>query len=199
MSLVMRRPGFELLLKSLQIVSVNVGNGPVVEVRISPMQKLIAFMRHRHCRSGCSCLPRPNKQVNEMLTPLVNQGRHRPVIEIIKAAADQGKSLTGKIDNRRGKIELRVQPGFDSMLIRRSDVREVIRHKRADVTSYTLCREELVGSRRSYSRQETGRDNCAKCDSCGQSQPGPRHVKENGPLHRRGTSDRQRTPSATPT
>jgi hypothetical protein len=44
MSLVMRRPSFELLLESLQIVSVNVGNGPVVEVWISPMQKLIAFM-----------------------------------------------------------------------------------------------------------------------------------------------------------
>src|SRR6266478_9367565 len=87
-SSMVRRLRFELLLKSLQIVSVNVGNGPVVEVRISPMQKLIAFMRHRHCRSGCSCLPRPNKQVNEMLTPLVNQGRHRPVIEIIKTATN---------------------------------------------------------------------------------------------------------------
>src|SRR6266498_1070907 len=87
-SSMVRRLYFELLLESLQIVSVNVGNGPVVEVRASPMQKLIALMRHRHCRSGCSCLSRPNKQVNEMLPSLVNQGCHRPVIEIIKTATD---------------------------------------------------------------------------------------------------------------
>ncbi len=43
----MRRLYFELLLKSLQIVSVDVGNSPVVKVRVSPMQKLIALVRYR--------------------------------------------------------------------------------------------------------------------------------------------------------
>src|SRR4029453_18065473 len=89
----------------------------------------------------------PNKKVDKVFSPSVNQRRHGPIIQIIQAAPNQGKSLTGKIDHRRGKIELRVEPGFDSMLIRRSDVGEMIRHKRADVTSYKLRREELISPR----------------------------------------------------
>src|SRR6266436_2181095 len=176
-----RRLRFELLLKSLQIVSVNVGNGPVVEVRISPMQKLIAFMRHRHCRSGRSCLPRPNKQVNEMLTPLVNQGRHRPVIEIIKTATNQRKSLTGKIDHRRREIELRVQPGFYSMLIRRSDVGEVICHQRTHMTGDELRRQELIGSGSLQAGHEGESDDRSENDRRGESQPIPGCLPKNGP------------------
>src|SRR5437773_10728743 len=148
MSLVMRRLCFELLLEKLQIVNVYVRNSPVVKVRVSPVQKLIPLPCYRF-RSFC-CVRRcwPNKKVDKVFAPSVNQRRHGPVIQVIQAPANQRKSLIGKIDNRRGKIELRVQPGFYSMLIRRSDVREVIRHKRADVTSYKLRREELVGSRR---------------------------------------------------
>src|SRR4030095_4152193 len=156
MSLVTRRSRFELLFEKLDIVKVNVRNSPVVKVRVSPVQKLIPFACYRF-RSFCfvrRC--RPNKKVDKVFAPPVNQRRHGPVIQIIQAATNQRKSLTGKIDNWRGKIEFRIQPGFYSMLIRGSDVREVIRHKRADVTSYKLCREELVGSRLSWSRPETG-------------------------------------------
>src|SRR6266496_2111726 len=43
MSLVARRPRFELLLEKLQIVDVHVRNSPVVKVRVSPVQKLISL------------------------------------------------------------------------------------------------------------------------------------------------------------
>src|SRR5437016_4022439 len=179
MSLVTRRPRFELLLEKLQIVSVHVRNSPVVEVRISPMQKLIAFMRHRHCRSSCSRLPRPNKQVNEMLTPLVNQGRHRPVIEIIKTATNQRKSLTGKIDHWRSKIELRVQPGFYSMLIRRSDVGEVICHQRTHMAGDELRRQELIGPGSLQSGHQGQSDDRSENDRRGESQPIPGCLPKN--------------------
>jgi hypothetical protein len=41
MSLVMQRPRFELLLETLQIVSVHVRNSAVVKNRVSSVQKLI--------------------------------------------------------------------------------------------------------------------------------------------------------------
>src|SRR6266508_3688749 len=82
---------FELLLKSLQIVSVDVGNSPVVKVRVSPMQKLIALVRYRLRGFSGIGRGRPDEEVNEMLAPLVNQRRHRPLIEIIKTATDQRK------------------------------------------------------------------------------------------------------------
>jgi hypothetical protein len=40
---VMRCLRFELLLKSLQIVSAHIGNRPIVEVGINPMQKLVTL------------------------------------------------------------------------------------------------------------------------------------------------------------
>src|SRR5215831_997009 len=178
MSLVTRRPCFELLLEKLQIINVHVRNSPVVKIQVSSVQKLIPLACYRF-RSfwfvrGCW----PNKKVDKVFAPSVDQRCHGPVIQIIQAATNQGKSLTGKIDNRRGKIELRVQPGFDSMLIRRSDVGDVIRQKRADVTSYKLCREELINSRLRYSRQENGSNNRRNRDSCGQGQPVPWYLRQ---------------------
>ena len=84
----MRRLYFELLLKSLQIVSVDIGNGPVVKVRVSPVQKLIALARYRLRGFSGIGRGRPDEEVNEMLTPLVNQRRHWPVIEIVKTTTD---------------------------------------------------------------------------------------------------------------
>src|SRR6266699_5433593 len=74
----MRRLLFEELLESLQIVAIDIGNSPVVEVGVNPMQKLIALARHRLHGSVGSCPGRPNKQVNKMFAPLVNQHRRRP-------------------------------------------------------------------------------------------------------------------------
>src|SRR5215831_1434423 len=173
MSLVTRRPCFELLLEKLQIINVHVRNSPVVKIQVSPVQELIPLACYRFRSFWFVRRCWPNKKVDKVFAPSVNQRCHGPVIQIIQAATNQGKSLTGKIDNRRGKIELRVQPGFDSMLIRRSDVGDVIRHKRPDVTSYKLRREKLVGSGRSKPRQEIGSDNCGQDDSCGQSEPVP--------------------------
>src|SRR5437667_6738029 len=97
----MRRLYFELLLKSLQIVSVDVGNSPVVKVRVNPMQKLIALARYRVHASARIRFCRPNKQVNEMFSPLVNQRHYRPLIEIIETATNQRKPVAGKVDHRR--------------------------------------------------------------------------------------------------
>jgi hypothetical protein len=36
----------------------------------------------------------PNKQINEMFAFLVNQSCYRMVIEVIKASANQGKTVT---------------------------------------------------------------------------------------------------------
>src|ERR1700730_15128420 len=79
---------FEKVLKLLQLFRANVRNSPVAKLRIKPMQKLITLVRDRLHGPVCSCPGRPNKQVNEVFAPLVNQRRHRPVIEIIKTATD---------------------------------------------------------------------------------------------------------------
>src|SRR5438552_12031192 len=177
----MRRQRFELLLKSLQIVTVDVGNSPVVKVRVSPMQKLIALACYRF-RSFCRVRRRwPNKQVDKVFAPFVNQRRDRPVIQIIEAAANQRKSLAGKIDNRGSKIELGVQPRFYRVLVGGSDIGEMVCHKRTRMTGDELRREKLVTARPLQSRRQAkGYDRGAN-DRSRQSQPIPRYRGRNGP------------------
>src|SRR5260370_42607570 len=94
-----------------------------------------------------------------MLTPLVNQGGHRPVIQKIQTAANQRKSFGGKVDYRRRKIELCVQPWFHGVLVGGSDVAKVVCHKRTHMTGDKLRRQELIGPRSLQSGHEVESDN----------------------------------------
>src|SRR6059058_997114 len=68
----------------------------------------------------------------------------------------------------------------------------MVGHERANVTSYKLCREELIDTGFPQLRQQRGTNNCRKYDSCGQGQPVPRHLEKNVTGCGLGTSDRQR-------
>src|SRR5450755_1186559 len=176
-----RRLSFELLLKSLQVVSAHIGNSPVVEVGVNPMQKLIALARHRLRGSARIRFGRPNKQVNEMFAPLVNQHRRRPAIEIIETAPNQRKAFTGKVGHRRCKIELGVQPRFHSVLVGGSDVSEVTCHKRTHMTGDELRGQELIGRWLLPSGHQVQSDDRSENDRRGESQPIPGCPPKNGP------------------
>ena len=79
---------FKKLLEGLQVAVANVGNGPIIEVGINPMEQVVTLARYRLLRFGRPQRCWPNKQINEMLAPLVNQGCDRPVLKIVKAAAN---------------------------------------------------------------------------------------------------------------
>jgi hypothetical protein len=122
----MRELSFKKLLKGLQVAIANVGNSPVIEVGVKPMEQVVTLTRHglpSFGRAGCW---RPNKQINEMLAPLVNQSCCRVVIEVIKAAADQWKTLITEIHDRGCEIELYIEPRFNGMLIGRSHIGQMI-------------------------------------------------------------------------
>src|SRR5438477_7486641 len=133
---------------------------------------MIALARYGLWHAVCLGGYRPDKEVNEMLAPLVNQGRHRPVIEIIKTATDQRKSFAGKVDHRRREIELCVQPWFNGVLVGRSDVSEMVRHKRTDMTGDELRRQELIGPRSLQSRHQVQSDDRSKNDSSRETEAG---------------------------
>ena len=165
----MRRLCLELAFESLQIISVNVRHRPVVKVRVDPVQKLIALARHRVRGADRIRSRRPNKQVNEMLSPLINQSRYRPVIEIIKTSPNQGKSVAGKVDHRRCKIELCVQPRLHRVLVRGSYVSEMVCHQRTHMTGDELRRQELIGPGSLQSGHHIQNDNRSKNDRCRQA------------------------------
>src|SRR6266550_2700996 len=122
----------EVLLKRLQIVSVHVGNSPVVKVRVNPMEKLITLAHHCLRRSNCIGSGWPDEEINKTL------GRHRSVIEIIETAADERKSLRRKIYAGGSKIELGIQPRLHRVLVGGSNVCQVVCHQRTHMTGNEL-------------------------------------------------------------
>ena len=61
------------------------------------MEKLIAFATDRFRRTRVTVLNWPDKNINEVLTPLVDQGGHWSVIEVIEASPNQRKSIAGGV------------------------------------------------------------------------------------------------------
>src|ERR1700681_4450669 len=82
-----------------------------------------------------------------MLTPAVNQHRDGPVIEVIHTAADERKPCACEIGHRWRKIELRAQPRFDRVALRRSHIGYVTGQCCTRVAAdYFFC-DELFGRR----------------------------------------------------
>src|SRR6476660_9663246 len=118
-----------------------------MEVGVHPMKKLIALVRDRLGVSSVTGLYRPNENVNEVLTPLVNQSCHWSVVEVIESAPNQRKSVTGRVYHRGRKIELAVKPRFDGVLVRGSHISEMVHHERSHMTCYQLGCKELFRTR----------------------------------------------------
>src|SRR5215471_11404149 len=99
-----------------------------------------------HPRLLQSFAPRKSA-INDMLPPLIHQGRDRTVPEVIEAPADQRKALRRPILDRRGEREFALKPRFDRMLVGRGHIGEMAGHQRARVPGNDLLREEVFWRR----------------------------------------------------
>ena len=147
-----------MLLEGLQFAIANIGNGPIVEVGVNPVEQVVTLARHCLFRFGRPSRRWPNKQINEMLAPLVNQSCYGVVIEIIEAPTNQREAFAGKIHHGGRKIELSIKPWFDGVLIGGWYVCEMISHKRTHMTGDKLRREKLIGTRASQHRRQVRKD-----------------------------------------
>src|SRR4029077_16191495 len=93
--------------------------------------------------------------------------------EVIQTSSNQGKSVAGKVDHRRGKIELGIKPRLDRVLVRGSYVGEMIGHQRAHMTGDKLRCQELISPGSLQSGHDVENDSCSKNERCGQAQPIP--------------------------
>ena len=66
---------FKQLLETLQVGNVDVGYRPVGEIAVAPMDQVIALPLNHCLRFAIPGRCWPNKQINEMFAPLVNQSR----------------------------------------------------------------------------------------------------------------------------
>jgi hypothetical protein len=63
---------FEQLLEGLQIAIANVRDSPVIEVDINPIKQTVTLASYAFWRLARPSRLWPDKQINEMLAPLVN-------------------------------------------------------------------------------------------------------------------------------
>src|SRR5437868_3813963 len=79
----------------------------------------------------------PDEEIDDVIAPLVDQGRHRLIVDVIQAAPLQGKSLVRKVAYRRGKVYLAIEPRLDGVTVRGFDVGYVSKQQlRADMTGH---------------------------------------------------------------
>jgi hypothetical protein len=72
-----------------------------------------------------------------MLPAAVYQGRHGPFGDIFNAAANERKTLSGKISNLGREIELAVEPRLYGVLVRRCHVKQMSPDQGSQVGSGT--------------------------------------------------------------
>lgn len=71
-------------------------------------------------------LRREHEEIDDLLAAPVYERCGRPVIHIVEAPANQGKSFGTEILDPRGKIESAIKSGLDRMLVRREHVGQMI-------------------------------------------------------------------------
>src|SRR5277367_4638304 len=76
-----------------QFLRVQIGNRPEGHAGIGPVNEMVTALGNR--RTGCfvSGLHRPDKQVDEVTTALINERRGGVGVDVIQSAADERKSV----------------------------------------------------------------------------------------------------------
>src|SRR5947209_20616139 len=103
----------------MQLDTIQIGYGPIVHARIGPMQQIISLTFGCDFGGLIVLLSRPDIQIDVVLLALVDKRGHSPVIQVFESAADQRKSLAGKILNYGSEIKFAIEPWFYCVLIGR--------------------------------------------------------------------------------
>src|SRR5947209_6690522 len=87
----------------------GVGDGPVRHSAFSPVKHVEALALAGDWRASGAVRGvggGPGEKVDDVAVGAIDQGRDRMISEIVEAAADEGKTLTGEVDDDRRVVEL---------------------------------------------------------------------------------------------
>ncbi len=76
-----------------------------------------------------------------MLVAPVDEGRDRPIVEVVETAALQRVFLVLEILDRKREVHLALEPRLDRVLVGGFDIVQVLRHERSDVGGNQLARQ----------------------------------------------------------
>src|SRR5713101_6846173 len=116
-----------------QLGATDTGHRPIRHPRLSPMNDIIS-PADLGDRQGVSHMLRGrDEKIDDVLAPPVHHRGYWTVIQIVEPAANQRKSVSNEVFDRRCKIESAIEPGLDRMLVRREHVRQMVRRQRTEM------------------------------------------------------------------
>jgi hypothetical protein len=108
-----------------QAVRFNVRNRPERHAVLMPADVVVAMQTSLcHANADATALG-PDKQVDDVLSVVVDQRGRQLAIEIVKPSALQWKSGTSEVVDWRGEVQPPVEPGLDSVPVGRCDIDQV--------------------------------------------------------------------------
>src|SRR6266571_19377 len=159
--------------KLLQLAQVQIRDNPIGHISGRPMDQVVAVTCAPGLLGGYIGRCGPEKQIDDMLLPLVHQGRDRAVPKVIEAPSDQRKTLRRHILDRRGKRQLALKPRFDRVLVGRGHIGEMGSHQGPRVPGDDLLREEVFWRRTGPERLHTPHEEHARGERGADPQPRP--------------------------
>jgi hypothetical protein len=121
--------------KFQQLIPVEVRGRPVSHPLPVPEYEVVAPTGQILLRL-VRMIRRPFKEVDVVLTALIDQCRRRMTIDIIQPATNKREAHRSQIPDAWREVQPPIEPGLDGMLVRRWHVFEVIGHQRSDMTVY---------------------------------------------------------------
>src|ERR1043166_3174865 len=107
--------GREFATKVTKLVFTDFRDRPEGHSVAAPVDEVVAALRFGGWlfRSSFG----PDKKINEMLTPLVNERGDGAATNVFDAATDEREALRRQVFDGRGEVELAFEPGANGVLI----------------------------------------------------------------------------------
>ena len=154
-----------------ELRNVKVRGGAEIHIIAPPKDQVVALDRLNCGQLRGSGFDRPDEHVDEMLLPLIDKRSYVTIIEIIQATPNERESLTGKVSDRRRKIQFSVEPGFHGVLVGGLHVEQVTWLQRAYMARDNFLGEQnclpLTTDIRNHSCSQNKRDD----DGSGNREP----------------------------
>ena len=138
-------PRAALLLPELnelrQFCLVQVGNCPVLEVGVLPTEQVETLERAGFDSAARLSRGGPDKEIDDVIAVAVDEGSGRSAGDVVQTASGEREAFRGKVPDRRGEVQLAVEPGFDGVLISGGHIEEMVAHERTDVAGSQFADE----------------------------------------------------------
>src|SRR5580693_8409591 len=134
----------KFLAEFIELAGIDVADHPQIEAALAPMADVKSLHGFVLDAVDCGAQWLADEQIDHVLAPVIDDRGHRLAVDVIEPAADQGKTLRRQVDDRRGDVELAVEPRLDGVLVAGFDVGQMAGLQRAQMRRHDVAGDLLI-------------------------------------------------------